>query len=271
MYTKLALAALVSTFVLVPAAEALELCARADWKGTDPTAPKNNSPIKLRTACKPVKEVSLGTTEDLAEIQANKAAIEAESARVDYLEEFHGTYCSAAGDWEENGDGTATQCSTGLIWEMKTGVPSWQATCTDHFVCPDPHDVNNSYTWSGFSGFTSFEFDGTAATVFLDQLNTPPCFGGSCTWRLPTIVELVGSTVQGSNGGIFDHGVGDCGGGTGACSSIPGETAVIDAYWTASPDLILPESAWQAAFNGDYKVTVLKISNRFVRAVRDPS
>ena len=39
-------------------------------RGPDPTAPKNNSPIKLRTACKPVKEVSLGTTGQLAALQS---------------------------------------------------------------------------------------------------------------------------------------------------------------------------------------------------------
>ena len=64
---------IVSCFFLLPlstAAQALELCAKADTRGPDPTAPKNNSPIKLRTACKPVKEVSLGTTGQLAALQS---------------------------------------------------------------------------------------------------------------------------------------------------------------------------------------------------------
>ncbi|HAC81255.1 MAG TPA: hypothetical protein DCG06_13225 [Deltaproteobacteria bacterium] len=63
------------TAILVPAlmatpASALHLCAKADIKGPDPTAPRNNSPIKLRTACKPIKEVSLGTTQQLIAIQS---------------------------------------------------------------------------------------------------------------------------------------------------------------------------------------------------------
>lgn len=41
------------------------LSRRFAYKGPDPKAPRNNSPIKLRTAYNLIKEVSLGTTEDL--------------------------------------------------------------------------------------------------------------------------------------------------------------------------------------------------------------
>ena len=47
----------------------LHLCAKADLRGPDETAPKAKSSIKLREECRPNKEVSLGTTEDLQQIQ----------------------------------------------------------------------------------------------------------------------------------------------------------------------------------------------------------
>ena len=47
----------------------LHLCAKADLRGPDATAPKAKSAIKLREECRSTKEVSLGTTEDLQQIQ----------------------------------------------------------------------------------------------------------------------------------------------------------------------------------------------------------
>ena len=75
--TRALLTTLFSLFLLSQptATGALELCVKADFRGPDPTAPTNNSPIKLRKECRLGKEVSLGTTEDLAKIQANEAAI----------------------------------------------------------------------------------------------------------------------------------------------------------------------------------------------------
>ena len=79
---------LLVTLLLLPiptASEALELCAKADLRGPDPTAPRNNSPIKLREQCKSPKEVSIGSTADLAKVQANEAAIanKADQSEVD--------------------------------------------------------------------------------------------------------------------------------------------------------------------------------------------
>ena len=62
--------------------QALELCAKADRRG-DPSQPKDGSPIRARSECKAGKEVSVGTTEGLADTAAvlslvaeNTAAIE---------------------------------------------------------------------------------------------------------------------------------------------------------------------------------------------------
>jgi hypothetical protein len=68
-----------AAFVLTTAAsgQALELCAKADK--SDPTQPKEKSKISLRSACKPGKEVSVGTTDDLAAIasKADQSAVDA--------------------------------------------------------------------------------------------------------------------------------------------------------------------------------------------------
>lgn len=68
----------------------------------------------------------------------------------------------------DNGDGTITDSSTGLMWEKKD-------------MSGGIHDLGNQYSWSS-SGSAA---DGTAFTMFLASLNTPPCFAGHCDWRLP--------------------------------------------------------------------------------------
>src|SRR2546429_7397381 len=61
----------------------------------------------------------------------------------------------------DNGDGTVTDNQTGLQWEQKT------TTVGSGVNLADPHDVDNSYTWSS-SGTAA---DGTAFTDFLATLN----------------------------------------------------------------------------------------------------
>lgn len=60
----------------------------------------------------------------------------------------------------DNGDGTITDPVTGLMWEKK----SYDGSI---------HDKGNTYSWAD------------AHTLFLDVLNTAPCFAGHCDWRLP--------------------------------------------------------------------------------------
>lgn len=62
---RIILPTLLSLFLFATSTDALQLCAKADLKGPDPTKPRNNSPIKLRETCKPIKEVSIGTTDKL--------------------------------------------------------------------------------------------------------------------------------------------------------------------------------------------------------------
>ena len=356
---------LLVTLLLLPiptASEALELCAKADLRGPDPTAPRNNSPIKLREQCKSPKEVSIGSTADLAKVQANEAAIAnkadqsavdantsaiagkadqsavdantsaiganataiaekadqsavdantsaiagkadqsaldalaaavagntsdiadnasdvaTESGRIDALEELLATptpaptptptpeptptpvdSCLAGAEWNEHGDGTVTQCSTGLIWEMKTDDDS-------------VHDMDNGYSWSASD--QSWD-NGPLFTVFFAQLNTAPGFAGHTGWRLPTIEELAGIPFGGpmADGGIVDLSAPGCGSGS-PCTTIPGETAP-SYYWsseTQDSGFGYPDSASVVNFS-DGATTGYNVSYALrVRAVRDPS
>ncbi|MDG2307686.1 MAG: DUF1566 domain-containing protein [Candidatus Binatia bacterium] len=159
--------------------------------------------------------------------------------------------------WSENGDGTATQCSSGLVWEMKTD---------DGTI----HDVDDKYTWSTNS---PWDFDGTAKTVFIDGLNDvsgggAACFAGHCDWRLPTIEELSGRSDSGTaTGGIVDLSAGSCGGGSGACTTIPGET-VSSFYWSSSTNAGFPSFAWDVYFLNGGVGSVFKDGVIYVRAVR---
>lgn len=85
---------------------------------------------------------------------------------------------------------------TALRWEIKTSPDG-----TANFA--DPHDADNTYTWTSPPGETPEAEDGTAAglsysaadgtafTSFLSSLNGSPCFTGQCDWRLPTPAELL--------------------------------------------------------------------------------
>jgi hypothetical protein len=89
----------------------------------------------------------------------------------------------------DNGDGTVTDCSTGLMWEKKTG------TCTAADPT-DPHCYLNTYTPAAADPPHS-SHNGTLYTDFLARLNddasadaVTTCFANHCDWRIPNIHEL---------------------------------------------------------------------------------
>lgn len=95
---------------------------------------------------------------------------------------FSGSSCHV-GDYPRFTDSgaTVTDNFTGLVWEKKTSL--------DGLPNPfDPHDADNSYSWSGGLPYTNA--NGTVFTEFLSVLNSSPCFAGECDWRLPTTEEL---------------------------------------------------------------------------------
>ena len=120
----------------------------------------------------------LGKTADVAKCTTK---FDKQIAAADKAAAAKGTSCR----WLDVGDGTATDLSTGLQWELKTDDGS-------------VHDKDNVYTWS--SAIDGRTPNGTAFTEFLHELDggiTPagvatPCFAGKCDWRLPEIDELRG-------------------------------------------------------------------------------
>jgi hypothetical protein len=195
------------------------------------------------------------------------------------------------------GDGLRVwDTATGLTWEKKTnpsgaggggeiGGDATQAiadtrtcaasTASPHPTCADPHDVLNRYQWSSFAGSATAP-DGAAYTDFLPRLNgTLPagsaCFAGHCDWRLPEISEL--QTILVGSGGSTATGQATVCDTTGPCIdpafAVLGGRTVSWSYWSASSNATIPNSAWNAYFNGSVVTNVdSKQTYSLVRAVR---
>jgi hypothetical protein len=92
----------------------------------------------------------------------------------------------------DNGDGTVSDLDTGLMWEKKDDLGSI-------------HDKDNLYTWTADPATAPYPPNGTAFTTFLYALNggtssdgssTIGCFANHCDWRVPTIEELRGISLD---------------------------------------------------------------------------
>jgi len=160
------------------------------------------------------------------------------------------------------GDGTVCDSQTGLMWEKKTGTVSTDVNCG--VGCPDPHDVNNTYTWTeNVAPFT--EPTGTLYANFLAKLNdlefpndgtATPCFAGHCDWRVPTIGELRS---------ILAAPAPNC---TDPCiaAGFPGPTNLAD-YWSSTTNVAVSTEALDVGNNGQINHDP-KTGDGHVRAVR---
>ncbi|HSP95621.1 MAG TPA: DUF1566 domain-containing protein [Candidatus Dormibacteraeota bacterium] len=82
----------------------------------------------------------------------------------------------ASRSFTDNGDGTITDNTTGLMWEKKSNDGSI-------------HDKDNSYTWGLF--IYPYTMNGTMVTTFLAALNGGAGFAGHTDWRIPNVNELL--------------------------------------------------------------------------------
>ncbi len=150
----------------------------------------------------------------------------------------------------DNGDGTACDHETGLMWEIKDardGVPNLN----------NPNDADNNYPWSTLAGGFS---SGSVFSDFLARLNgkiagTMPSeqLGGYSDWRLPTSAEL--------------QAIVDCSFGFPCISPIFGSTA-LSVYWSSTSFANVSNSAWLVSFSHGGVTFSDKSSSRSARAVR---
>ncbi|HEY2774159.1 MAG TPA: DUF1566 domain-containing protein [Candidatus Binatia bacterium] len=155
----------------------------------------------------------------------------------------------AARSFTDNGDGTITDNTTGLMWEKKDNSGGL-------------HDLNNTYTWSTGTN----NMDGTITTVFLANMNSAGGFAGHTDWRIPNRFEL--ETLMDLGASIprtypaFNAGC------TAGCTVATCSCTQSGGYWSSSTYQDLPSSAWFVYFVVGYTDAAGKTDLEYVRAVR---
>ncbi len=149
----------------------------------------------------------------------------------------------AARSFTDNGDGTVTDDTTGLMWEKLSDDGSI-------------HDQDTSYSWDN-------AFASKVAT--LNSGN----FAGHNDWRLPNLPELYTLVNLGAlHPATFSEFNSSC---TAGCPSTTCSCVVEDGYWTASTRRVLNENAWRVEFYDGGTHTIPKGDLLRVRAVRGGS
>ncbi len=160
----------------------------------------------------------------------------------------------AARSYTDNGDGTITDNTTGLMWEKKDqsgGI----------------HDYSNTYTW----GMTSSPdtMNGTMVTTFLATLNAGGGFAGHTDWRIPNVNELQSlANYQNVSPAVDTAFNTSC---AASCTVLTCSCTQSDAYWSSTTYQSFPGSAWFVYFYGGYVLGNFKDDFYYVRAVRGGS
>ncbi len=157
----------------------------------------------------------------------------------------------AARSYTDNGDGTITDNTTGLMWEKNDqsgGI----------------HDYSNTYTW-GMTG-SPYTMNGTMVTTFLATLNAGGGFAGHTDWRIPNMNELQSlvnyQNVSPAVDRAFNTGCGA------SCTVLTCSCTVSYLYWSSSTVAAHPNLAWLVDFSNGYVYNSFKFSLYHVRAVR---
>jgi cysteine-rich repeat protein len=159
----------------------------------------------------------------------------------------------------DNGDGTITDSLTGLMWEKKQDLDGVGNLA-------NPHDADNSYSWTSHLDGDGADPDGTAFVDFLGELNycestdgatETGCFAGHCDWRLPTIVEL--QTILPES---YPCSTSPC------IDPIFGVTDTSLGYWSSTTNAPVDTMAWEVHFGLGEVGNSSKTSDNRVRAVR---
>ena len=146
-----------------------------------------------------------------------------------YVRAVRSGQCGSFGDFVNNGDGTVTDNSTGLMWEVKEskdGTPDYE----------NPHDADNTYTWE-------------EALSLCEDLS----FADYDDWRLPNRNELQ-SLVDYSQNPSIDT------------TFFP--NTVSSYYWSSTTLADDPGYAWLVWFGYGTVFLDDKFYDVYVRAVR---
>jgi hypothetical protein len=147
----------------------------------------------------------------------------------------------AVRNYTDNGDGTITNNTTGLMWEKLSSDGSI-------------HDYRTTYTWY------------TAFTAKIATLNSGGGFAGHTDWRLPNVNELQSI----ANYGAFHPAVDAV-----FSTSCPANCTVTTCsctqswyYWSSTTYQNSPTYAWLLSFADGVVVEYFKSISFYVRAVR---
>lgn len=162
----------------------------------------------------------------------------------------------ATRSFTDNGNGTITDITTGLMWEKKSDDGSI-------------HDKDNTYTWGSTSN--PYPMNGTMVATFLAALNAGSGFAGYTDWRIPNVNELQSLVNYGATNpsvyGAFNSGC------TGGCTVLSCSCTDSYDYWSSTTRVDYPIYAWTVFFSTGDVSEGLKSDGLYirVRAVRGGS